>query len=96
MHWTRERPLGCLSLLVLICSPALFRMVQVLSVNVPVTAWWIRVSVFIVVALPIASLVVSVIGFRRDRANLLSLVMMFLSALTIAFLVATGLMFDFL
>jgi hypothetical protein len=71
-------------------------MVQLLSVNVPVTARWIRVAVFLVVALPIASLIVSVIGFRRHRANLLSVVMLFLSALAIAFLMATGLMFDFL
>ena len=81
---------GCMGLFALLFSPALFRLVQIKSVNVPVHTPLIRVSLFLVAALPVSALVLSLFGLRFDESVVLSLVVFFLSLLAFVFMVLTG------
>jgi hypothetical protein len=81
---------GWMGLFALLLSPALFRLVQIKSVNVPVNTLLIRVSLFLVAALPISALVLSLFGLRFDESGVLSLVVLLLSLLACVFMVLTG------
>jgi hypothetical protein len=64
----RDNHFGCLGLIALICTPALFHVLQIVSVNVPVETLWTRVWATTVVALPFGAFVLSLFGFRFDHS----------------------------
>ena len=75
----RDNHFGCLGLTALICAPALCRVLQIVSVNVPVETLLTRVWATTVVALPFGALVLSLFDLRFDHSLPLSLIVLLFS-----------------
>ncbi len=87
----RSRIFAVIALFLLVCAPILFHALQLFSVNVPVNTPWVRASGSTIVALPLAALVLSLIGVFYDRSKWLAWAVLVTSCLASIFLIVSGL-----
>ena len=87
----RSRRYAVVSFFLLACAAALFWALQVLTVNVPVEAPWVRVSLSVNVSLPFVALAFSCLALRYDHSKWFAWVVLSMSVLACIFLLLSGL-----